>query len=309
MKLSKQERIGLMVIVAVVILVVGVFLFIKPQAEAIGVTVTNLNNKQEEYNAAIEKQKTKAPLRDEIEKAYEDGEHMADMFFPELTSYQADAATREFLAQCKSNILVEELSVSEPSTETLGVFFPSENDVSYDLKTYATQGAEADAKELARAARQLKLAEVLGSEQTIGASKVDFTVSAISQDELLKFCDEVNNYVKEENGSSTRKAIMINGMSFEYNEIIEKFDKEVEEINKEAESAGRAALKKESGKDVDGADPTNTNTDNNNQEDQKQNAVLSDNLYSVSVTLTFFSIERMQDPTDQLNIQDGVAAA
>ncbi len=306
MKLSKQERIGLMVIVAVVILVVGVFLFIKPQAEAIGVTVTNLNNKQEEYNAAIEKQKTKAPLRDEIEKAYEDGEHMADMFFPELTSYQADAATREFLAQCKSNILVEELSVSEPSTETLGVFFPSENDVSYNLKTYATQGAEADAKELARAARQLKLAEVLGSAQTIGASKVNFTVSAISQDELLKFCDEVNNYVKEENGTSTRKAIMINGMSFEYKDVSEKFDKEIEEINKEAESAGRAALKKESGKNVDGADPTNTNT--NNQEEQKD-AVLSDNLYSVSVTLTFFSIERMQDPTDQLNIQDGVAAA
>lgn len=310
MKLSKQERIGLMVIVAVIILVVGIFMFIKPQFDAIGTTTMNLDNKKQEYDAAVAKQATKAPLREQIEKAYEEGEHMADMFFPELTSYQADAATREFLSQCKSKVLVEQLTVSEPTTETLGITFPEQAEVTYDLKTYATQGADADPQLTAQLNRQMTLAQLLGDAQTIGCSKVDFTVSAIDQDELMKFADEVNEYMKDENGTKTRKAMMLSGITLEYKEVNDKFDKEVEKINKEAESAGRAALKKATGKDVDGADPTTTDDGTTGtEEESKQNAVLSDNLYSLQVTLTFYSIERMQDPTEQLDIQDGVATA
>ena len=308
MKLSKQERIALMVIVAVVIIVLGVFLFIKPQFESLGVTMTNLDSKQQEYDAAVAKQATKADLRTQIEKAYEEGEHMADMFFPELTSYQADAATREFLAQCKSKVLVEQLSVSEPGTATLGIAFPQESEITYDLKTYATQGTE-DAQKIDRINRQQTILAAAGDPQTIGASTVDFTVSAISQEELLKFCDEVNNYFKDESGSSTRKAIMLSGMSIEYPEVTAEYEKKIEEINKKAETAGRAALKKETGLTVEGTDSTSTDSSASNENEEKKNAVLSDNLYSVGVTLTFYSIERMQDPTAQLDIQDGIATA
>lgn len=307
MKLSKQERIATIVVLLLVILGVGIFVFIKPAIEGLGSTQKNLDNKQAEYDADVEKQGKKAGLRTEIEKAYSDGEHLADMFFPELTSYEADAAIRAFLAQCDANIVVEQLEVEEPTTAMLAPYFNVSEEVVYELKTYATQGADPDEDKARRTERLMKLQEFLGSAQTIGASTVSFTVSAIDRDELLKFADEVNNYIVNENGKPTRKAIILNGMSFECPEVEKEYNSKVEEINSEAETVGREALEEEigeSGGEEEGEQPGETES----EPDKKDKVNVSEFIYSVETSITFYSIERMQDPKEQLDRQDGKTA-
>lgn len=303
MRLSKQERIAIIIILVIVIIALGIFLFIVPAAQQIESTLKNLDNKQKEYDAAVEKQATKGPLREQIIEAYKTGEHIADMFFPEMKSYEADAAAREFILQCESNIVVTSLTVSNPSTATLSTSFPTESQVTYALKQYATQGVDIDEAVAKRMERIAALQAALGSSQTIGASVVNFTVKAQNQEELTKFVDEINNYVRNENGVDTRKALMLSsGYSVEYPEVTAKYNYYVGQLNDDAANAGGQAIA--AGEDGN----FNYNPQGVNPDDvpEPEEANISTTAKELAVTLTFYSIERMQDPTDQLNAQDGI---
>ncbi len=302
MKLSKQERIAALIIAIIVILAVGIFVFIKPRFEAIGTTAATLNTKQQEYVTALEKQSTKDDLKTQVMDAYEKGEHLADMFFPELTTYQADQEFRAFLAQCKSNVIVESFTVNEPSTTTLGTSFYTPTEVVYDLKTYVTQGLETSAEELAAQNRLQILQDALGGAQTIGSTTVEFTVSALEQEELIKFCDEINSYFKDENGTTTRKAVLLNGAEFSYPLVEKDYDALVDELNAKGEEDGTKAVYKNAGKTMPATENNGEAAANNSDE----TISVSDYLYSLSTSVTFFSVERMLDPTDQLDAQDGI---
>lgn len=308
MRLSKQERIGVLIILAVVIIGLGIFLFIVPAAQTIGTSLENRQNKENEYNAAVEKANKKGPLKDQILDAYKDGEHLADMFFSEMKSYEADAATREFLAQCETNVLVTSLSVSAPGTATLSPNFPTEAEVTYALKQYANQGVEVEEAVAKRLARISQLATALGTSQTIGASTVTFDVKAKNAEDLLKFIDEINNYTKTENGVEIRKALMLtSGISISYSDIELKYDRYVEELNEQAQEAGKAAILA----GIDGEftyTPPTTPAEPENPEEEEQQTI-EDTYVSCGVTLTFYTIERMQNPQAQLDAQDGGAAA
>ena len=306
MKLSKQERIATIVILILVILGVGIFVFIKPAVEGLGSTQKNLENKQAEYNADVEKAGKKVGLRTQIEEAYKEGEHLADMFFPELASYEADQAMRKFLDQCEANIIVEALEVEEPTTSVLSPYFSISEEVVYELKSYATQGADPDEAEARRLARLTNLQEALGSAQTIGASTVKFTVSAIDRDELLKFADEVNNYIVIENGKQTRKALMLNGMGFECKEIKKEYESKAEEIEAEAEKVGKKAVEKETGKSAGDSDDTADSSGDTSEDEEEVD--VDEFVYHCETSITFYSIERMQDPKAQLDKQDGLSA-
>lgn len=322
MRLSKQERIGAIIIAVILILGLGGWLLVRPQIQTIIATSAALASKQAEYDGDVEKANRKEPLKDEIIKAYETGEHMADMFFPELASYEADKAFRAFLEQCTAKVVVETLGVGNPTTVTLGKNFYVSPEVEYDLKTYATQGIELPADYAAMIARQTKLSDALGDVQTIGASQVSFTVSAVDRDELIKFVDEVNSYVLNESGSATRKAVKVNGLTVEYWEVTDKYEKLVEELNAQAEEDGKKALAAATGLPVEKKDNTANGTNPPNPGDpttpgipgipgaqeEEEIAEIVDYVYSWSDVMTFYCIERMQDPTPVLNAQDGVSA-
>ena len=261
--------------------------------------------KQKEYVAALEKQSTKDPLRKQVLEAYKQGETLADMFFPELCNYDAEAEFRAFLEQCESNVLIESLTVSAPGTSTLSAAYYTEPEVTYALKSYVTQGLEPTEEELAAANRQLILSEALGSGQTVGSTTISFTVSAIEQDELMNFCDEVNSYVKDEHGTPTRKALMIGGISMDFTDIQEEYDEIIEEIQAKADTEATNALYRNAGRPVPQREPNSTNTENPNDPNAEEAPlVLSDTIYSLSTTITFYSVEHMQDPTEQLDQQD-----
>lgn len=304
MKLSKQERIGALIILAIVILALGAFMLIKPKFEEASRTKETLAQRQDELEKAKARQKLKVSLRTEIEQEYEEGEHLADMFFPELSSYEADNAFRDFIKQLDFPIVAEEIQVEEPTTETLSVSFYTPTEVSYALKTYVTQGIEPTEEENRLAQRNMALQQALASSQTIGASKITFKASVLSREDLLRFLDAINEYeVEAEDGNSDskiRKAISLSSVEFDFDDVSQFYDLAVDASTDAMAREGRAILR-EMGYPVE--DDTPTVEDPNTQTELK--------LYYIHVidgTITFYSIERMQDPTAQLDAQDGKTA-
>ena len=307
MKLTKQERIGIFIIAIIVILAVGIFMFIVPKFETIGESNKSLDNKRAELSAAVEKQSTKDPLKKQVIDAYENGENLADMFFTDMTAYEADMEFKKLVDQLESNVLIDEYTIGVPGTASLPTSFYIENDVQYPLKIYATQGVEASEEEQAAAARREVLMNKLGSEQTVGAISIQVTVKAIDNEELLKFADEVNNYEVQEAGGKTRKAVMLSGYALEYKEIDKKYSELCDDIEEEAQKAALAELKKNF-PDAKWQDEKTEQEGNQEEEDKKQSVNVADTIYELTTTLTFYSVTRMQDPTAQLDAQDGTAS-
>ncbi len=301
MKLSKQERIGILVIAVILIIGLGIWLFIVPRFQAIGASTTSLENKISELDKARAKQATKDDLKEQVMLAYEEGENLANMFFEELEPYMADHEFREFLAQCESNVLVEAVTVSEKSTYTLAPTYYTEDEVTYALKTYVTQGLQPSEDEIKAEERLALLKNTLGSAQTVGATSVTFDVSAIDPQELINFIDEINSYEKEEDGTPTRKAIMIDGFSLEYPLVEKEYSDIADEIEKDAYDEGT----KELYKNFNRTRPADL-IQEEKEDDEEADLAASDYLYTVTLKLNFFSVERMQDPTEQLKAQDSV---
>ena len=228
MKLSKQERIAVLVIAVIILLTLGVIFFIVPKFNAIGTDSALLLNKQAELKTAQDRAATKDDLQDQIINAYNDGRNIADMFFEEMQPYEADNEIREFIEYCNNStdenvkvaVTVDSLSIGAPSVSTLGVSFFTEPVVTYDLKTYVTQGQQPTEDELDATAIEILLQSALSSTQTVGSIDVTFDVTALSDDDLLKFVDDINNYIKNENGKDVRKAMRLSsGYSVSYFEI------------------------------------------------------------------------------------------
>ena len=304
MRFSKQERIAALIILAVIIIALGVFLIIKPAFEDYNAAKKTAEAKQTELKGYEDRAAQKKPLREQIEQAYKDGEHLADMFFPELASYEADDAFRAFISQCSTNVIVEQVTVSEPTTATLSNAFFTPASVEYALKTYVQSGVEPTEAELEVQARTEALMAALSEPQTIGASKVDFTVTAKAREDILKFADEVNDYMVNEGAGKTRKAIMITGMQFTFDEVNTKYSELVEKEIEKMDAEGERALAAEVGADI----PQIPTFDDDDNDENDGKPVLSEYLFTYSGTLTFYSIERMQDPKAQLDAQDGIGA-
>ena len=133
-----------------------------------------------------------------------------------------------------------------------------------------------------------------------------------------KFIDIINDYYKQEDGGMMRKAIRLsNGLSITDTDVEKKYADYVDDLTAKAEKDGKSRLEKDTGKTVgkqdqnvnnnnnaaDTGDGETANTNNNNKNDDKT-TTFEENVCQVDVTLTMYSIERMQDPTEQLSAQN-----
>ena len=301
MKLSKQERIGVLVIAVILILGLGIWFMIVPKINAINASNAQLDAKKAELVAAEERRALKDPLKEQVIDAYEKGENLANMFFEEMTPYEVDVELRKFLDQLDVNVIVESVSIGGATTYTLAPSYFVEGKVTYPLKEYVTANIQPTEEELAAASRQTILRDTLGTSQTVGAISVDFQVKALSKEDLIKFCDEVNAYYMDENGTATRKAIMMDGAGFQFDDIEKEYAKIIEAIELEAKDTALNELYKNHGLKR----PSDTAVDTTPDEDEKDETLaLVDYIYSMPVHLTFYSVERMQDPTEQLEAQE-----
>ncbi len=302
MKLSKQERIGVLIIAVIVILCIGIFMFLVPKFEEMGRTAEALESKKNEYQSVLDKAAMKDTLKDQVIEAYETGRDAADMFFEEMEPYEADAAAREFIKYCQDNginMVVESLSVSEPTVMNLSVAFTDENpEITYALKEYATQGKVASEDELAAAARRLILLEQLSGSQSVAASTVTFNYTVLDEGDYLKFVDIVNNYQKEENGKVIRKALATTGLDVTFEEITEKYDDLMNEMKVEIEKKANEQIVK------NGGEASESSSETGEEEDKEAKPTIKDSMETYTASITFYGIERMLDPTEQLEAQD-----
>lgn len=335
MKLSKQERIAAIVVIVLVIIVAGVFLFIKPNIETINTTKATLANKKAEYEADVAKAETKDGLKQEILTAYDKGKNLADMFFPELKSYEVDEQVRAFLEKCDAEIVVESLTVSNASTAGLSASMFTPPQVEYALKTYVNQGHPSSALSDPGLLRQALIVAALGDAQTIGASTAQFSVKAKTQEAMLAFADAVNNYEMEENGKMVRKAVEINSISFTDEATTQLYNERAEgkgnvTARTTPNATPRAAADPNTSAPADNnttSAPADNNTSapaNNNNSNSNPNSNSADTstttpttetkpvdenqkFFEMQCTMTFYSIERMSDPVETLTEQDKAA--
>lgn len=318
MKLSKQERIAVLVILVLIILGLGIFLLIVPKFQAIGEDSATLESKQSELVQAQERAATKNPLREDIVKAYNEGKNKADTFFEEMTAYEADNEIREFLDYCNKNdvnVFVDSLTVGEPSVSTLAVQFFEEPQVNYALKD-AVNGSTKELTDEQK--RQQILQGALSRTQDVGSIEVSFKAYTLGYDEMMKFIDTINDYKKD----SVRKTLMLtSGVDIEHLGIIEKYDEIIAEkeidvqlealnllakkLNKKAPT--KADLFGEKGDNAQqGAAGDNAGGNQQQKEDllTVEDIVNSGTVTTLDVTLTIYSLERMQDPAATLKAQE-----
>lgn len=321
MRLSKQERMAVLVIAVIIILGLGVFLFIVPQFQSIGTSNASLTAKKQELSDAQAKAETVVSLGEQVNEAYKQGDKVADMFFEEMKAYEADDQIRDFIQYCKDQGVkcsVDSITIGTPTVGDLGVTFNEESEITYDLKT-AARGDSAVDEETDEQRREAILQEALANTQTVGAIDVTFEVTTLEPDDLLKFIDLINDY--EING--VRKAMRLSsGIEIEYADVQTKYDKIVDDmtldltydaIKEVADENGKKFPSKQELKEKLGLVTTTTNEDgetvtvnNNNKDDDTIFDVGDDVIYTAELTVTMYSLERMQDPTDKLAAQNAL---
>lgn len=314
MKLSKQERIAVLIVAVLIILGLGVFLFIVPKFQAIGTDSAALVNKKIELKAAQDRADTRTQLAEDIVNAYKDGKDKADMFFEEMKPYEADQEIREFLDYCKDNdvnVFVDSLTIDPATVSSLGVTFFEEPEITYDLKT-AAQGSNGEASEAEQ--RMAILQQALASTQSVGSINVSFTVTALNNEDMLKFVDIINNYKKD----SMRKAIRLSSaLEMTFDEIIKKYADVISEdqldllfearkqlaTDTKTDAPDKEEIEKELGLEKKAQEEAEAE-EGNNANKKKNQAAFEDNVKQMEVTLTLYSLERMQDPKPVLTEQD-----
>ena len=313
MKLSKQERIVVLVIAVIVILGVGIFMFLVPKWNEVSAAQKALDSKKVEYQNTLDKAALKDGLKQDIIDAYEEGRDNADMFFEEMTPYESDNEARAFIKYCQDkgiNMVVESLNVGNPGVASLAVsFFADGTEINYDLKQYATQGQTKTEDEIAAEARRSILMSQLSGSQQVAVSNVSFTMTVLDEQEYLDFLDIVNNYVIEEDGDKIRKALMTDSLNMTYTDVTEKYNEIAAEMQVEIFDKAQEELKKNGGEPAEKI-PNETNTPdvgaNEDEEEENEKPTIENSLKTYAITLSFYSIERMQDPTEQLEAQDAV---
>ena len=321
MKLSKQERIAVLVIAVIIILGLGIFLFIVPQFQNIGTDNASLEVKKGELDAAKARAATIDDLKEQVYDAYKQGENIADMFFEEMKAYEADDQIRDFIQFCKDQGVkcsVDSITVGTPGVSELGVTFNEEPEITYDLKVAAR--GDADSQELTEEQqREAILKDALANSQAVGSIDVTFTVTALEPDDLISFIDVINEYKL----GGVRKAMRLSsGIEIEFPDVEKKYNKIIDDMQIDLTYDALKEVADENGKKfptkqelkallgLDEATVTDENgettapTTNNNKDEDYITEIGDDWIYSAELTITLYSLERMQDPTDKLAQQD-----
>lgn len=226
MKISKQERILIVVFLVAAIIGVGIFVFILPNFNKISDNnkqLASVNKQYADINKQLEHEST---IDNEISQAYEDGKNLADKFFNDLTEYEADEIMRKFIANGK-DITIDGLTISHFSTQALSVSVFSPTEVTYPLKDFAntvvetpdkeTDFSKLSTRELVMYAKKLQATLLAASEPvTVGSVTVAFTAHSNKLQNLHDFADLLYSGVYEKNGDG--KTVSIASLSYQMEE-------------------------------------------------------------------------------------------
>lgn len=234
MKISKQERILIIVFLVAAIVGVGIFVFILPNFNKIGDNNKQLTSVKQQYQTILTQLEHESTIDGEISQAYEDGKNLADKFFSDLTEYEADEIMRKFIAKGK-DIKIDGLTISPFSTQSLSVSVFAPTEVTYPLKDFANTVVETPAdtqtdlsklstRELVMYAKKLQATLLAASDPvTVGSVTVSFTASSNKLQNLHDFADllysgKYDDNVKDADGNVIGKAVSVSAISYQMTE-------------------------------------------------------------------------------------------
>lgn len=233
MKISKQERILIVVFLGAAIIGVGVFIFVLPNFNMIDTNNKQLATVKKEYSDILTQLEHESTIDTEISQAYEDGKNLAETFYNDLTEYEADEIMRQFIAKGK-NIKVDGLTISNFTTQALSVSVFTPTEVTYPLKDFANTVVEQvseqkdissmSTRELVMYAKQVTATLLAASDQvTVGSITVSFTAHSDKLQNLHDFVDLLydgiyNDKIKGADGKALSKATYLSSVDYQMEE-------------------------------------------------------------------------------------------
>ncbi len=231
MQMSKQEKIIVFVLLVLVILGVGFFMFILPNFNDIDVNQKNLDAANSSYSDILSRLERESTIDSDIKAEYELGKDLADGFYNDLTPVEADEIMRQFIAKGK-DIRIDGLSVGPMSTEAISISLIGSSQVSYPLKDFAqtmiTDAAdnEIDPDSMTDREKVMYLKDALATllalsePVTVGVSTVSFTAYSDELENLHNFADTINagiydDTIVDADGNPQRKATYLVAADFE----------------------------------------------------------------------------------------------
>lgn len=239
MKISKQEQIFIIIFIVAAIIGVGFFVFLLPNFNNIDVNNKNLASTKTRYADLQKKLEHEATIDDEIKAAYEEGKNLANSFYNDLTTYEADEIMRQFIARGK-DITIDGLNIAPFATSTLSISIYTPTEITYPLKDFANTVVEQEEETLditKMSARERMMyfkkltATVLAISQpvTVGSITVNFTAHSDELQNLHDFVDLLNEGVYDENikgvdGKPQRKATYMSNIVYQLDDTAEEKD-------------------------------------------------------------------------------------
>lgn len=254
MKISKQEQIFIIIFIVAAIIGVGFFVFILPNFNNIDVNNKNLESAKTKYAELQKKLEHEATIDTEIKAAYEEGKNLANSFYDDMTTYEADEIMRQFIARGK-DITIDGLSISPFSTSTLSIATFTPTDISYPLKDFANtvvqqQEEVVDITKMNDRERMMYFKRLtanilsVSAPVTVGSITVSFNAHSDKLQNLHDFVDLLNEGVYDESikgtdGKPQRKATYMSSVIFQMEESKDKDDNQNQEQNESNPNASK----------------------------------------------------------------------
>lgn len=282
MKISKQEQIIIIVLLVAAIVGVGLFVFLLPNIDKIGENNKKLEAKQTEYQGYLTELEHEKTIDDEIKAAYEEGKDLADTFYNDLTTYEADEIIRQFLAN-DTDIVIDGLEISPLATESLIVSVFNETEVTYPLKDFAntvvvTEEEAIDFNTLSDREKIMYAKDFIATNLSqsqpvvVGVVNVSFTAHCEKLENLHAFVDRLYTGVRADGEKA--KATYLAGVSYE--------------LYEKTQTVG---VEDETSTPADNTSAPADNTTNNTESDTN-----ADDGYSMDFAVKFYCIQPVADP-------------
>ena len=190
MKLSFREKIILMVVVAILTLVLGFVLVIKPQFANISSNKANLTTVQAQKADIEAKIQSAAQLNDKLKAIYDEDKKLSEFFLPEVNTYEVDKYVYDIAKQ--SNLVIESLSLTPMKASDVVFYAPKVETVQYPLQASANLSDGTQAAQTTVAADPNQPAAV----EQAGLSIATITFSATSDAQFKAFLDAIDKLDK-----------------------------------------------------------------------------------------------------------------
>lgn len=196
---DKQKKM-LYLVLAVLVLIVGFVVFIKPQIEGLNIAKQDLAAKQQEKQEIATKIASKEELEKSIKDAYETAKGFSDFFLPEMENYEVDQYLVPYFTN--NQVTVNNLTIEDATEEQLLGYKYELRQVLYTMKNITEINGGTEEQKATEERINNTMADI---EDTLAVSHISITIDG-SFIQAMQICNDIKD---------AQKSMIIVGMSGE----------------------------------------------------------------------------------------------